>query len=213
MDEIESASKFDGLVSAGTLYFQSNSLTRVPSLKKCGSLTYISLAFNKITQILPGDFDGVKKLAILSLSGNEITSVAASAFHQLTAMRLTPDAFNIVNKNFTNTLGIGMCAARTTQCGAGLFWHRYWTADWRAHLQCDVQSCHESHASSFWHLSKSLLVVIDVGMRLHRWYGCSTRVIPWMMSKMYQRRVVRLRSGKPLYFVFLSATFCAHHSP
>ena len=125
MNETESASKFDGLVSAGTLFLQGNKLDRVPSLKKCQSLTFITLAFNKITQIRRGDFDGATKLLQLSLSGNAITSVAPSAFQQLTAMRLEPVEYNERNKNFRISIGNGACATKHAECGAVSVRHSY----------------------------------------------------------------------------------------
>ena len=54
MDANESESKFDALTSTETLYIQGNSLNRVPSLKNMGNLVFLTLAFNKITEIVRG---------------------------------------------------------------------------------------------------------------------------------------------------------------
>ena len=54
MNETESETKFDKLVSTAELHLESNSLTRVPSLKNMRSLTYLTLASNKITRIDAG---------------------------------------------------------------------------------------------------------------------------------------------------------------
>ena len=111
MDYEESEAKFDALVSMETLYLQGNLLSRVPSLKNMQSLLFISLAFNEITTIYAGDFAGATRLASLSLSGNAIVSVAAEAFHNLQAMRFTPEAYEPKKCNgdpYTNTIGIGL---------------------------------------------------------------------------------------------------------
>ena len=59
MNETESETKFDKLVSTAELHLEANSLTRVPSLKNMRSLTYLTLASNKITRIDAGTWRGV----------------------------------------------------------------------------------------------------------------------------------------------------------
>ena len=55
MDDAESATKFDSLVSTTDLNLDANLLTRVPSLKNMSSLRALYLESNKITRIVPGD--------------------------------------------------------------------------------------------------------------------------------------------------------------
>ena len=99
-----------------TVYIQSNSLTMVPSMKNMRRLTFITLAFNHITSILPGDFMGATRLVTLSLGGNTIVTVAASAFNNLHALRWTPDEFSLTLDNYNNGSVPFMNAA-----GIGLF--------------------------------------------------------------------------------------------
>ena len=77
MDDVESESKFDGLVSVDFANLESQALARVPSVKNMRSLTALWLAANRITKIYPGDFAGAPRLVSLTLGGNGIVSVAA----------------------------------------------------------------------------------------------------------------------------------------
>merc|ERR1719272_2452595 len=113
MNDTDSKTRFKGLVSATTLYFQSNSLTQIPSMDTMKSLEFITLAYNKITQVRPGDFMGADRLTMLSLAGNSIVSVAAEAFKNLAALRIRPEDFvEATNKDdgapFTNAAGLGL---------------------------------------------------------------------------------------------------------
>ena len=72
MDEAESESKFDGLVSVDFANLESQALSRVPSVKNMRNLTSLWLAANRITTIYPGDFAGAPLLVSITLGGNGI---------------------------------------------------------------------------------------------------------------------------------------------
>ena len=96
-DDAESEAKFDGLASVGVICLQSQSLTRIPSLKNTGKLSELSLIGNLITMIRPGDFKGATSLIALKLGHNHIVSTASEAFDDLLAMRVLPQVFNPEN--------------------------------------------------------------------------------------------------------------------
>ena len=111
LNDNETKSKWNGLTSLAAVVMDSNSLSRVPSLKNMGNLTLLLLGTNKITMIAAGDFAGATRLVALSLGGNKIVSVAVEAFENLAAFRVTPEKFNPVNEDgrpFTTAVGIGM---------------------------------------------------------------------------------------------------------
>ena len=97
----EYGTKFDSLVSVDYIYLPSNRLTRIPSLKNMGKLKTLSVAQNRITRILPGDFVGATQLVTLKLSGNNIVSIAEEAFFVLSAFRTLPREFNPTNRDGT----------------------------------------------------------------------------------------------------------------
>ena len=94
-DEIES--KFDNLVSTVSLGLGTQLLTRVPSVKNMVNLRTLYLQVNKITMIGPEDFKGCNSLAVLTLGGNSIVSIATSAFTNLERFRVRPEEFNPTN--------------------------------------------------------------------------------------------------------------------
>ena len=111
MNNSESESKFDGLESVELLMFDSNLLTRVPSLKNLGALQALYMSSNRIETIFPGDFAGAKSLVVLTLGGNHITSVDSKAFSNLAVFRVKPDQFDprqADGKPFQDALGIGL---------------------------------------------------------------------------------------------------------
>ena len=61
----------------------------------------------------PGDFAGAIALVCLNLGGNAIVAVAASAFHNLQAMRVQPEEYNPQlpdgNGSYVNAAGVGTC--------------------------------------------------------------------------------------------------------
>ena len=110
MNDTESASKFNNLVSINAMYLQDHALTRIPSLKNLTQLQALRLAGNKITSIRAGDFKGADKLVSLMLFKNDITSVAPAAFADLLALRVSPATFAPKNENGTawhDVFGIG----------------------------------------------------------------------------------------------------------
>ena len=92
--ESESATKFDHLVSAKELFLDSNSLTRVPSVRNMTRLQSLALLSNKITMIAPGDLLGATSLVYFGISNNLIVSVAPEAFVDMASFRVAPEAFN-----------------------------------------------------------------------------------------------------------------------
>ena len=105
MNEDESESKFDNLVSAEYMDLGSQLLTRVPSVKNMKRLTTLILEFNKITMISPDDFKGAISLTILTLGANSIVSAALSAFANLAVFRVLPEDFNPKNADGTPFTG------------------------------------------------------------------------------------------------------------
>ena len=71
MDDQESETVFDHLVSVTVIYATDSSLTRVPSLKNMGALQELQLSGNQITMIRPNDFAGATRLLQLMLDNNE----------------------------------------------------------------------------------------------------------------------------------------------
>ena len=111
MNDTESETQFDGLVSVETIYVEGNLLTRVPSMKNMQNLRALQLEDNQITAIFPGDFRGAQRLVMLTLGGNRITSVATEAFANLAAFQVKPSEFNITNADgtpFMDAIGIGL---------------------------------------------------------------------------------------------------------
>ena len=111
MNDTESETQFDGLVSVETMYVEGNLLTRVPSMKNMQNLTALWLASNQITAIFPGDFLGAQRLVMLTLGGNRITSVATEAFANLAAFQVKPSEFNPTNADgtpYTDGYGVGL---------------------------------------------------------------------------------------------------------
>jgi len=76
LDAEESETAFDGLANLESIQAQSNSLTRVFSLKDLGRLRDLNLVSNRITKIWPHDFAGAAQLVMLNLGSNHIVSVA-----------------------------------------------------------------------------------------------------------------------------------------
>ena len=110
--ESESATKFDHLVSAKELFLESNSLTRVPSVRNMTRLQTLALLSNKITMIAPGDLLGATSLVYFGISNNLIVSVAPEAFVDMASFRVAPEAFNPTNANrsaIQPAYGIGAC--------------------------------------------------------------------------------------------------------
>ena len=108
MDDQESETVFDHLVSVRQLHASAHSLTRVPSLKNLGALEELLLGSNQIKTIRPNDFAGATRLLQLDLSNNGVTSVAAEAFNDLTRLRFEPQDFNPKgpdNKTFVSAVG------------------------------------------------------------------------------------------------------------
>ena len=108
MDDQESETVFDHIVSVKALYVNANSLTRVPSLKNLGALEELLLGSNQIKTIRPNDFAGATRLLQLELGSNGVTSVAAEAFAALTRLRFKPQDFNPKgpdNKTFMSAAG------------------------------------------------------------------------------------------------------------
>ena len=93
MNKSESESKFDGLVRVESIQVMSNALSMVPGTRNLGNLKKLILNNNQITEIAPGDFAGAVSLVLLTLGGNKITSVAAAAFTNLEAFRVTPEMY------------------------------------------------------------------------------------------------------------------------
>ena len=94
MDDQESETVFDHIVSVKALQINTNSLTRVPSLKNLGALEELMLDGNQIKTIHPNAFAGATRLLQLSLADNGVTFVAAEAFNDLTRLRFEPQDFN-----------------------------------------------------------------------------------------------------------------------
>ena len=108
MDDQESETVFDHLVSVTTIYANSNSLTRVPSLKNLGALEELLLDGNQIKTIHPNAFAGATRLLQLTLGDNGVTFVAAEAFNDLTRLRFEPQDFNPKgpdNKTWMSSVG------------------------------------------------------------------------------------------------------------
>ena len=78
MDDQESQTKFDHLVSVKSLYCNSHSLSQVPSVRNMAKLEELYLHSNKITMVRADDFAGATSLLMLKLDNNGIVSVAAS---------------------------------------------------------------------------------------------------------------------------------------
>lgn len=108
-EESESATKFDHLVSATELVLDSNSLTRIPSVRKMPRLQTLALPSNKITMIAPGDFLGASSLVYFGIGNNLIVSVAPEAFVDMKSTRVTPAAFKDTNAAVLPVYGIGAC--------------------------------------------------------------------------------------------------------
>ena len=113
MSKQESKNTFDGLVSVTDVYMEGGVLSRIPSIRKMRSLKVLSLDYNKITAVEPGDFAGAAQLVVLTMAGNQIVSVAAEAFRNLALYRVEPAVFRPTNANGTqpyqNAYGIGTC--------------------------------------------------------------------------------------------------------
>lgn len=65
MSKQESKNTFDGLVSVTDVYMEGGVLSRIPSIRKMRSLKVLSLDYNKITAVEPGDFAGAAQLVVL----------------------------------------------------------------------------------------------------------------------------------------------------
>ena len=108
MNDQESETVFDHLVSLVWIRINANSLTQVPSLKNLGKLEELTIGGNQIKTIRPNDFAGATRLLLLDLANNGVTSVAAEAFNDLTRLRFEPQDFNPKgpdNKTYMSTIG------------------------------------------------------------------------------------------------------------
>ena len=124
MNDEESESKFDRLVSTEYMELSTQLLTRVPSVKNMKRLATLNLDNNKITMIAPGDFKGAISLTLLTLGGNSIVSVAISAFTNLAVFRVRPEEFNPTNADgtpFTDGNKIGAFASNVCRFFCGGF--------------------------------------------------------------------------------------------
>ena len=117
----------DGLVAIKTINLEDNRLPTIPAALRgmsslaLGSLEFLRLTRNHVTQVLTGDLLGLTSVFSLLLHDNNVGQVDPEAFDNLTSMAVLPDAFALTQATYNgeSISGLPVTGAQPADGGFG----------------------------------------------------------------------------------------------